>query len=374
MKRTFRTIFTALFLTGLCAGAFAADFTADAAHVKFLGRTHTEGNTLWCFFSGSGASFNVNAKRLEVTFEGDSGTPMRKDDGSAARVAVFVNGERKLDELILKKEQTFTVFDSSSPVEGEVRIVKLSESANSIAGIKKITVDDGGKISPAAEKSLKIEFIGDSITCGYGVDDENRDHHFATATEDNTKTYAYKTAQALDADYSMVSASGCGVVSGYTNAQKNGDSVLPKIYEKAGFSYGNTFGGKKPQSLSWDFSRFVPDFIIINLGTNDNSWVKTDAKRKAEFIKAYTTFLKQIRGKNPDAQIVCTLGIMGGDLFPAIEDAVKAYSSETGDSKVTTLKFANQSMADGIAADWHPTEKTHEKAAKLLTEKIAQLR
>jgi len=31
-------------------------------------------------------------------------------------------------------------------------------------------------------------------------------------------------------------------------------------------------------------------------------------------------------------------------------------------------------MADGIAADWHPTEKTHAKAAKLLTEKIKSLK
>lgn len=49
-----------------------------------------------------------------------------------------------------------------------------------------------------------MEFIGDSITCGYGVDDPDKEHHFKTATEDVTKAYAYKTALALNADYSMV--------------------------------------------------------------------------------------------------------------------------------------------------------------------------
>ena len=78
--------------------------------------------------------------------------------------------------------------------------------------------------------------------------------------------------------------------------------------------------------------------------------------------------------ENKDAQIICTLGLMGGDLFPAIEEAVKSYSAETGDKRVSTLRFANQQMSDGIAADWHPTEKTHAKAAKLLTEKIQSLR
>ena len=374
MKKTIKLIFTALLVLTCFSTLSAKDYLPSAENVKFLGRTHTENDTLWMFFSSTGAAFNVSAKRLEVTIEGDSGTPMSKDNGGAARVAVFVNGERKLDEMILQSEQTFTVFESGTIVNGEVQIIKISESANSIAGIKKISVDDDGKITPAVQKPLKIEFIGDSITCGYGVDDEDRNHHFATSTEDNTKTYAYKTAQALNADYSMVSVSGWGIASGFTSAQKNPDSVLPKIYEKAGFTYGNRFNGKQPQTVSWDFSRFTPDIIVINLGTNDASWTKGNEKKIEEFTKAYINFLKQVRGKNKNAQIVCTLGIMGGDLFPAIEDAVKRYSSESGDEKVTTLRFANQSMADGIAADWHPTEKTHAKAAKLLTEKIAQLK
>ncbi len=374
MKKTIKFIFTALFVLTTFTNAFAKDYLPSAENVKFLGRTYTEKDTLWAFFSSSGLAFNVKAKKLEVTFAGDSGTPLTKDNGSAARVAVFVNGERKLDQLVMKTEETFTIFDGSELVEGEVRVLKISESANSIAGIKKISVDEDGTITPASEKALKIEFIGDSITCGYGVDDEDRNHHFATATEDNTKTYAYKTAQALDADYSMVSVSSWGISSGYTSGQKNGDSVLPKIYEKVGFTYGNKFNGKQPQTLAWDFSLFQPDFVVINLGTNDASWTKNNAKKVETYSKDYVSFLKQIRAKNSKAHIICSLGLMGGDLFPAIESAVAEYKSQTGDEKVYTLKFANQSMADGIAADWHPTEKTHAKAAKLLTEKISELK
>lgn len=373
MKKTIKIIITALLVLTCFSALSAKDYLPSAENVKFLGRTHTENDVLWTFFSSSGVAFNVDARRLDVTIAGDSGTPQRKDNGSLARLAVFVNGERKLDQLIMKQEETFTVFDEANPVKGEVRIIKISESANSILGIKSISVDQDGTISPANQKSLKIEFIGDSITCGYGVDDEDRNHHFATSTEDNTKTYAYKTAQALDADYSMVSVSGWGIVSGYTSAQKNPDSVLPKIYEKVGFTYGNKFNNKQPQSLTWDFNRFVPDFIVINLGTNDASWTKKDAKKVEDYKKGYVKFLKQIRTKNKDAQIICSLGIMGGDLFPAIEEAVEEYKSQTGDEKVCSLKFANQSMADGIAADWHPTEKTHAKAANLLVQKIKSL-
>jgi len=63
---------------------------------------------------------------------------------------------------------------------------------------------------------------------------------------------------------------------------------------------------------------------------------------------------------------------MGVELYSCIEDAVKQYSEETGDSKIHTMKFDIQSMEDGIAADWHPSEKTHEKAAGKLAAKIRE--
>lgn len=374
-----------LFLLCLCSmmfilPTFAAssssqnlEFAPTSENVKFLGRSYLEKDVLWMCFSGTGAAFNIEANHLEIQISGDSGAKLRKDNGSAARIVVFVNGERKLDEMILKQSQNFVVFDESETVKGEVQIVKVSESANSVAGISKIITDKNGKISPAEQKNLKIEFIGDSITCGYGVDDLDRNHHFATSTEDNSKTYAYKTAKNLNADYSMVSISGWGVVSGYTSGSKNADSVLPKVYNKLGFTWGNTFNGKQPQSIKWDFSKFVPDFVVINLGTNDASYTKGDQKKKQEFEKAYIDFLKMIREKNPNAKIICTLGIMGDELFTSIENAVEDYSNETGDKNVFTLHFASQQMSDGIAADWHPSEKTHEKAANLLTSKIKEL-
>lgn len=349
------------------------EFAPTTENVKFLGRSYLEKDVLLMCFSGTGAEFNIESKYLEVQISGDSGAKLRKDNGSAARIVVFVNGERKVDEMILKQSQSFVVFDEKKPLNALVQILKVSESANSIAAISKIITDKKGKISPTEQKNLKIEFIGDSITCGYGVDDLDKNHHFATSTEDNTKTYAYKTAQMLNADYSMVSLSGWGVVSGYTSGSKNADSVLPKVYDKIGFTWGNTFNGKQPQSIKWDFSKFVPNFVVINLGTNDDSYVKGNNSKKSEFENAYIDFLKDIRSKNPEAKIVCTLGIMGDNLFSSIENAVSEYSNQTGDKNVFTLRFSPQQASDGIAADWHPSEKTHSKAAALLVEKLKEL-
>ncbi len=88
------------------------------------------------------------------------------------------------------------------------------------------------------------------------------------------------------------------------------------------------------------------------------------------FAAAYTEFLKTIRENNPDAKIFCTLGIMGANLYPSIEYAVYNYTEETGDDNIVCVQFENQQSADGLAADYHPTEATHEKASDLLVEAI----
>ncbi len=348
------------------------DFLPDTDHVKHLGRSFFMDDRLLMCYSSTGVEFNIKAKRLDVTIEGDN-SASGSDNGNAARLVAFVNGERKLDTMILSKSQSYTIFNDEEIVEGEVRIIKVSEAANSIAAISKITVNEDGTISPTAPRDLKIEFIGDSITCGYGVDDLVKEHHFKTSTEDNTKSYAYKTAANLKADYSMVCASGWGVVSGYSgNGAKQEAQQIPRFYDKMAVGW-SSIAGVTPKNTAWDFASFVPNFIVINLGTNDASYTKGDSKKITEYKDAYIAFLKDIRSKNPDAHIICSLGIMGQDLYPAIESAVSEYQAETGDSKVTPLKFANQNMSDGIAADWHPSEKTHAKAAALLTAKIKEL-
>lgn len=350
------------------------DFPADEEHVKLLGRSIFINDNLIMAYSSTGAEFNISAKRLDVTITGDSAANMDVDNGSAARIVVFVNEERLLDEMILKPVQSYTVFDGTEVVEGQVRILKVSEVANSLAGIAKITTDKDGFISPTEPRKLKIEFIGDSITCGYGVDDLVSSNHFATATEDNSKSYAYKTAQLLDADYSMVSISGWGIISGYSwDGKKHADAQLPAKYDRMGFAWGRNVEGVDPAAVKWDFNVFVPDVVVINLGTNDHSYTKGNKDRIAEFTDAYVEFLKDVRTKNPGAYIICALGTMGQDLFPAIEVAVKEYTVQTGDENLCSLRLPQQLMSDGIAADWHPSEKTHGKAAKILADKINEI-
>lgn len=344
----------------------------DKKRMKFLGRTKLLDDTLWLVHSGSGAEFTFTGTKATVTIKADSA--IMNGLGEQARVAIYVNGECVVDDMIKKLEQTYTVFESEAETECVIRILKLTEAAMSTIGIKSVEVTSVGEIAATENKAHYIEFIGDSITCGYGVDDEDPNHNFKTSTENVTKSYAYKTAQALDADYSMVSFSGYGIISGYTGTgeAKVTEQLVPNYYEMLAFSRG-VYLGQEPMETAWDFSKRQPDLIVVNLGTNDDSYTLNYADRQTEYKEAYIEFLKVIRKNNPDAKILCTLGIMGGRLYPQVEKAVESYTAETKDANITAMQFEEQKAEDGYAADWHPTEATHKKAADKLTEKIKEV-
>ena len=338
-------------------------FKLSEDNAKHLGRTYTDGDgTVWLSHSASALEFTFTGTKASVTVCED----ITYGAGSEPRFAIYVDDERVEDILLKEKEKTIDFYSADSAKETKVRIIKLSEAANSIFGVKSVSANTTNLV-PTAKNDLKIEFIGDSITCGYGVDDEVKENHFSTATEDATRAYAYKTAMNLGADYSLVSFSGHGIISGYSgDGKKQDQQLVPTFYEKVARNYS----GSKIVENDWDFSRFTPDVIVINLGTNDNSYVKKDKAKEEEYKLAYIDFIKQIRAKNPNAFILCTLGTMGNELFYPMKHAVDEYKTETGDTNVDSLALPTQSAADGYAADWHPTEKSHTKAADRVTLKI----
>lgn len=295
---------------------------ADSTNVKLIGRTYFYNDALWFSLSGAGAEFEFTGTKAEITMVGDYMTK----SNDRARFAIYVNDKLVVDTMLSEEEKTYTVFESEEEETADVKIIKLSESANSTIGIKNINVTSKEGIHLVKEKSHKIEFIGDSITCGYGVDAKNQSESFKTDTEDFSKTYAYKTAKSLDADYSAVPFSGYGIISGYTSGAKNEEQLVPKYYEKVGFSYGRFANTVDPASISWDFNNFKPDIIVINLGTNDSSYCKEDKDKQKEFVDGYVEFLKQVRSNNPNAKILCTLGTMGDSLYPAVMRASMIYS------------------------------------------------
>ena len=358
-------------------------FLPTKEFVKVLGRTYMLDDCRVLSLSASGVEFFYKGTELKVTFYGDSttggcegGPEPWKDQ---ARVAVIVDGIMHLDTVIKKPVESFVVCgDDLKDVSGEhtVRIIKLSEPRMSTVGLGKIEVMAEEAPKPTAYSDKYIEFIGDSITCGYGIDAPNEWYLFSTTTENVSKAFSYKTANKLGADYSLVSYSGHGLISGYTDDPEKPklDELIQPYYEIFAYSY-NTFRCERLEKRKWDFDgERKPDTIVINLGTNDESYIQDNEDKKAAFLEDYVDFLSQVHEVNPGVRIIVAFGLMGDALFAIEEEAVREFKELCGFEEVYAIRLTPQNFEkNGYGACWHPSEASHEQASEELTEFIRSL-
>ena len=179
------------------------------------------------------------------------------------------------------------------------------------------------------------------------------------------------TARDLAADCSMVSFSGFGILSGYTEDDSVVPDLVPPLYDRVG-SCDSTFdGGLRAQDIGWPFGR-QPDLVVINLGTNDSSYVRGDKNRAQSFSELYAGFIADVRARNPQAAILCAYGMMESTLLTAVSDAVELYRKKSGDGRVFFCRLDEMDPSDGYGARCHPSEKAHRKAADQLTRFIAE--
>ena len=213
------------FFAGLCSAALAASILPVSAeesktafceavpdNVRILGRTVYNDDSLWLANSVSGVEFTVTG--TQVTFN-------LNVSGDPTRIGVYLNGQLYQRGLIGGSSKKGSVTVPLAEGENTVRLIKLSESMQSELGIDSIETDAGSTIKPTSAKERKLEFIGDSITCGYGIDLPLKDpstgenNKFSTLSEDASKTYAYQIASMFDSDVDLFSMSGCGVWCNY---------------------------------------------------------------------------------------------------------------------------------------------------------------
>ncbi|HCW52313.1 MAG TPA: GDSL family lipase [Clostridium sp.] len=250
----------------------------------------------------------------------------------------------------------------------------MSESAFAKLGIKSIQIYDFKEIKKVENSKRRIEFIGDSITCGYGNEGKLDVDQFNTTQENPWMAYASKTARKLAADYNLVSWSGIGIISSYTEENVPNDELLmPKLYKYTDMDLDKILGIPETQYNIWDNSKFIPDLIVINLGTNDFSYTKDINERINYFEKGYLNFLRQVRQANPSSTILCILGVMGDNLYPSVEKCVSCFSNEFHDNNIFSMHLTPQNEADSIGTDSHPSLITHDKLSIALSDKIKEI-
>lgn len=217
-----------------------------------------------------------------------------------------------------------------------------------------------------------IQFIGNSITCGYGnmVSIEtapagNPLTGFHTQNENAYLSYAMQTARNLNAAPTLVSFSGKGM---YRNFGGDTTETLPKLYDRIHLQRKN--------SALWDHTHHAPDIIVINLGTNDYFGESQNKPlNDSVFVQTYIQFVTKLVKLYPNGKIICVGSPMLTDAWPAGKmcwtrlntsiQKVQEHFREKGHKQFYTFLFTPQSAPYG--EDYHPSLATHIKMAGELT-------
>jgi lysophospholipase L1-like esterase len=217
---------------------------------------------------------------------------------------------------------------------------------------------DGAILPPPPPAARRLEFIGDSITCGWGLEAADR---FTAATADNenhARTFAALTARALAADAITIAWSGKGLVRNYA-----GDSVetIPVLHDRT--------LAERAQPR-WDFTRFVPHAVVINLGSNDFA----HGDPGPAFATAYQSLLRAVRTHYPDAFLLAALGpVMPEEQVRRARAYLESTITALSAPRLAYLEFPRQDGTLGYGSDWHPSAATHSRMADQLTAELRRL-
>jgi lysophospholipase L1-like esterase len=310
--------------------------------------------------------FSYPGTQIVCAFEG-TGIRMMTSPCSGYFMAQLDQAEPFKVSLAGQRDSVVTLATALAPGRHVLRVVYCIEGYDHQPAFRGFLLPQGTVMAtPPALSERKIEFIGNSITCGYGNESRSRYEHFDFATENHYHAYAAIATRELKAQAYIVARSGIGIYRNYAGPTAgNPDNNMPAEYEY-------TLYAETPQQRQstpayqqrWDFSQYQPDLVCINLGTND---VSTKGYDPDSLKRAYTTFLKTVRSHYPNARIVFLCGSMlyGPELEVAkktLNEVTKA-ANDAGDRHVYRFDFTPQTGDLDYGADWHPSLAQHQKMA-----------
>ncbi|HEY4059482.1 MAG TPA: SGNH/GDSL hydrolase family protein [Kofleriaceae bacterium] len=240
---------------------------------------------------------------------------------------------------------------ASGLADGEHDLV-FARRTESFFGTSKFDAFTNATLVPTPRPQRYIEFIGDSITCGYGVLGASATCMFDATTEAETRAWARLTADSLGALHASIAYSGIGMT---RNNGGSTDNTMPDRYTR--------LFADDAESV-WGFS-YTPDVIVINLSTNDYAM----GDPGVAFETTYVAFIKNLRSHFPNVPVlIATSPMLGNEARTTLRAHLDAIAGQL--DGVHVMDLAEQMPADGLGCDYHPSTVTDQKMAVVATQAI----
>jgi len=288
---------------------------------------------------------------IETKFKGSSCEIILRDQELWGKnhnyIEIVVDGRMSRLQTT-SKQDTISVAQNLSDGIHTLLICKNTEA--NIGYLEFVGIRCKSLVKPSPKPTRKIEFIGNSITCGTGSDQSVvpcgkgvwHDQHNAYLS------YGPIIARALKSQWSLSAVSGVGLMHSCCGM----DIIMPPVFDKVDM---------RSDSVAWDFSIYQPDVVTVCLGQNDG------IQDSAKFCSSYVKFINDLRGHYPKAQIILLTSPMGDmHLTTALKKYLKSIHlamKKLGEQKVDTYFYSKQ-YHNGC--DSHPDLEEHQLMAKEL--------
>ncbi len=349
-------LITAIIASIITVPAFAADKTpASDSRITYVGRTLTQDGDV---------SFDWSSTYAKINFLGDY-LAVRASDTKKDYFNVWIDREMSAEAdkvLCINSSDTLLTIVSSADFSKKgkkqashtVIIQKRTEADQGRTTFHEFLTDKG-LLQAAPVKERLIEFVGDSYTCGYGIENSVARNRYTPETQNTSKTYCALLARYFDADFITVSHSGMGICRNYDDRDKNARWYMPDRYT---CTFDNA---RQPK---WEPGDLKPDITMIYLGQNDFSTERQPMRDP--FKNSYKRLIKEIKDYyGEDHPILCVSTKVDKLLFDFVRECVEecGYRNVYYDGMFQAVHLDNDQE---LGADWHPNWKAHIKLAYAL--------
>jgi lysophospholipase L1-like esterase len=337
------------------SGPTSRPLSGILAQVHTAGRVKVSGSILRYSWPGVYFEGRIRGTKVGVVL-----------NDAAADYDIQVDG--KTVATLVKPGRITRWITGLSDAEHAVRVVKRNESPWNDSEFGGFVAGSGGAVlsSPAA-RSRQIEFIGDSLTVGYGNTSGSREctGDQSSRTTNTDISYGALTARRLSADYQINAFSGKGMVRNYNGGDP--DTSYRTYYDRALLNVAGDV---------WSRGSWRPQLVVVYLGTNDFStalkpgepWSTTDSL-VAAYRTAYGDFLRKLRTRYGSKTTIVAVG--AGSFASPVQQVVKARVS-VGDNRVRYW-LLDDSGLDFRGCDWHYSAQDDRIIADRLTKFIGTL-